>query len=319
MRVRHTTTAVITRFTIDNSSRTGTTAGITRFASGTSSSSSTTTTTTSRTQQQQQRQPRTAAPATTTTTATPLPPSQRRPLDIRAMSTSPSASPSPSPSASASASASAPASESEQPKKKLPPLSAAEFREYNRLAEHMDMFHAHFRSTWETLYTSASGGRRARGLSIRAFINVGLDFVSHLETHHAIEERYVFPDLARRMPEFRTGKERDLLPPPSPSSSSSSEKEEEGGKKKKKKKKGEETAAELLRQHVEIHHGMDGLRAYLRACLSGETELQMSALKAQLDTWGAVLWTHLDQEVKTLGAENMRRYWSLDEMRKMRM
>lgn len=45
----------------------------------------------------------------------------------------------------------------------------------------------------------------------------------------------------------------------------------------------------------------------------------MSALKAQLDTWGAVLWAHLDQEVKTLGAENMRRYWSLDDIRKLRM
>ncbi|KAI0183528.1 hypothetical protein EV127DRAFT_301592, partial [Xylaria flabelliformis] len=187
-----------------------------------------------------------------------------------------------------------PVSAPEPEQKKLPPLSGAEFREYNRMAEHMDMFHAHFRSTWEILYTSASSGKRAQGLSIRSFINLGLDLVSHLETHHAIEERYIFPDLARKMPEFRTGKERDL--PPSPE-----------GKKRE--------AAELLRQHVEIHHGMDGLRAYLRSCLSGETELQMSALKAQLDTWGTVLWTHLDQEVKTLGAENMRRYWSLDEMR----
>ncbi|KAI1170141.1 hypothetical protein F4777DRAFT_570305 [Nemania sp. FL0916] len=188
----------------------------------------------------------------------------------------------------------------------LPPLSAAEFKEYNRLAEHMDLFHNHFRHTWNLLYTSASSGRRAQGLSMRGFINAGLEFVSHLETHHTIEERYVFPPLARRMPEFRTGRERDL-PPLSPSSESEKE------------KSGKKLAAELLRQHEEIHKGMDGLRDYLRRCLAGETELQMSALKAQLDTWGTVLWTHLDQEVKTLGAENMRKYWSVDEVRRMPM
>ncbi|KAI1739905.1 hypothetical protein F4680DRAFT_420530 [Xylaria scruposa] len=282
MRVRHTTRALITRFNI-NSEKVGTTAGITGIFRNSGS--------TTVQQRQQQHQPRTAAAAATNF----LPSHQRRLISsAHVMSTSSDASPSPS------APASAPASEPEQKKTKLPPLSGAEFREYNRLAEHMDMFHAHFRSTWEVLYASASSGRRAQGLSIRAFIKLGLDLVSHLETHHGIEERYVFPELARRMPEFRTGKERGNLPP-------------EGEKKENRE------AAELLRQHVEIHRGMDGLRAYLRSCLSGETELHMPALKAQLDTWGAVLWTHLDQEVKTLGAENMRRYWSLDEMRRMRM
>ncbi|KAI0429666.1 hypothetical protein F5Y09DRAFT_356794 [Xylaria sp. FL1042] len=208
-------------------------------------------------------------------------------------------------SASASASAAAttttttPPSANASSEPKLPPLSAHEFREYNRLAEHMDVFHSHFRSTWNLLYSSASSGRRAQGMSLRAFIGTGLEFVSHLELHHSIEERYVFPELARRMPEFRTERER-----------------ERNLEKKKKKKK---AAAELLQQHVEIHKGMDGLRDYLQGCLSGETELQMGTLKAQLDTWGSVLWTHLDQEVRTLGAENMRRYWTIDEVRKMRM
>lgn len=183
----------------------------------------------------------------------------------------------------------------------------------------MDLFHAHFRSTWDVLYTSASTGRRAQGLSIRAFVNVGLELVSHLEIHHSIEERRVFPVLARRMPEFRTGRERayDIDPPRAvegTGTGTETETETEEGR-----KRGKKVAAELLQQHVEIHKGMDGLRDYLSKCLSGETELQMGVLKAQLDTWGAVLWTHLDQEVRTLGAENMRRYWTLDEMRRLRM
>ncbi|KAI0541823.1 hypothetical protein GGR58DRAFT_455060 [Xylaria digitata] len=189
---------------------------------------------------------------------------------------------------------------------KLPPLSASEFKEYNRLAEHMDAFHNHFRSSWNLLYTSASSGRRAQGMSIRSFLNAGLEFVSHLEMHHSIEERFIFPELARRMPEFRTGRETNL-----PAHDAKSKSPDEESKRRK--------AAELLQQHVEIHKGMEGLRDYLRRCLSGETELQMGVLKAQLDTWGTILWTHLDQEVRTLGADNMRRYWSLDEVRKLQM
>lgn len=107
----------------------------------------------------------------------------------------------------------------------------------------------------------------------------------HLTAHHSIEEHHIFPVLARKMPEFRAGK----------------------------------NAAELLRQHKEIHNGMDGFQEYLEKCRSGETELELKVLLTQMDSWGEVLWTHLDQEVKTLGAENMRRYWSKEEMRRMPM
>lgn len=77
--------------------------------------------------------------------------------------------------------------------------------------------------------------------------------------------------------------------------------------------------AELLRQHAEIHVGMEALEEYLNACRNGETELELRVLKGKMDSWGTVLWTHLDQEVKTLGAENMRKYWTMEEMRRMPM
>lgn len=120
-------------------------------------------------------------------------------------------------------------------------------------------------------------------MSLRQFLSTGLQFCKHLATHHGIEEQHLFPILARKMPEFRQGKD----------------------------------AAELLRQHEAIHEGMDVFEDYLNKCLSGETELDLRVLKEKMDTWGDVLWKHLDQEVVTLRAENMRKYWTLDEMRRM--
>jgi hypothetical protein len=74
-------------------------------------------------------------------------------------------------------------------------------------------------------------------------------------------------------------------------------------------------AAELLQQHKQIHAGMSVFEEYLRQCRNRETELNLSVLKDKMDTWGPVLLKHLDQEVKTLGAENMRRYWTIEELK----
>lgn len=169
----------------------------------------------------------------------------------------------------------------------LPALSPADFRVYNRMAEHMDMFHEHFRQSWNLLWDACEAGRRPAGTSLRVFVGEGLDLVRYLTAHHNIEEAHIFPVLARRMPEFRKG--------------------------------GAGGAAELLRQHRAIHHGMDVLEAYLRAVRNGDLELDLAVLKTKMESWRDVLWTHLDQEVKTLGAENMRKYWSLAEMRRMPM
>ncbi len=164
----------------------------------------------------------------------------------------------------------------------LPPLSSADFRTFNHMAEHMDLFHNHFRSSWNMLYDSCVQNKRAGGQSIRSFLSAGLQFCQQLEMHHGIEETYVFPMLAKKMPEFRNKEE-------------------------------------LIAQHKQIHKGLDKLQDSLEKCRSGEQELRLSELKVIMDSFGKVLWQHLDQEVKTLGAENMRRYWTKDEMTRMRM
>lgn len=68
--------------------------------------------------------------------------------------------------------------------------------------------------------------------------------------HHSIEEQHIFPILAAKMPEFKQGR----------------------------------NAAELLRQHKEIHEGMDVFEEYLRQCKNGETELDLRTLKIKMDS-----------------------------------
>ncbi|KAK9321319.1 hypothetical protein V1517DRAFT_326707 [Lipomyces orientalis] len=164
----------------------------------------------------------------------------------------------------------------------LPRLSPAEFRLYNRLAEKMDYFHNHFRHSWNQLYAACADNKRPAGLSIRQFIMMGLNFCSQLGTHHMIEEEHVFPILAKKMPEFCE-------------------------------------EVELLQQHRQIHAGMDRLEDYLKHCLSGATDLRLDEMKPLMDGFGVVLWAHLDDEVRALGAENMRKYWTLEEMTKLPM
>lgn len=76
---------------------------------------------------------------------------------------------------------------------------------------------------------------------------------------------------------------------------------------------------ELLTQHKQIHAGMEKLEAYLGQCRSGEKDLRMEQMKEIMDSFGDVLWSHLDDEVKELGAENMRKYWTIEELRRMPM
>ncbi|KAF4975125.1 hypothetical protein FZEAL_8040 [Fusarium zealandicum] len=165
----------------------------------------------------------------------------------------------------------------------LPPLSDRDFRIYNQLAEKMNYFHENFRRTWTLLWTACTSNRRPQGMTLKQFLLEGIQFADHLTTHHGIEETYVFPALAKKMPEFRGGR------------------------------------AELLRQHREIHDGLDDFAEYLRKCRGGEVDFEMDVLKAKMEGWGGVLWRHLDEEVKTLGAENMRRYWTKDEIMRLPM
>jgi len=164
----------------------------------------------------------------------------------------------------------------------LPKLSALEFAAYNSMAETMEYYHNRFRAAWTLLYTACEKNKRPSSMSLRQFLTTGLDFCSHLELHHNIEETHIFPVLAKKMPAFR----HEL---------------------------------QMRSQHKEIHKGLVELQRYLEEVRTGERELVLRELKGVMDGFGTVLWAHLDDEVKELGAENMRRYWTVEDMRRMPM
>ena len=129
------------------------------------------------------------------------------------------------------------------------------------------------------MYKACEASRRPSGMSIRQFLTVGLEFCRMLTMHHGIEEAHVFPLLARKMPAF-------------------------------------EAELHLPSQHRLIHAGLVRFEEYLTACSAGDEEFRMPEMKARMDAFGTVLWQHLSDEVKELGAENMRKYWTLDEMKR---
>ncbi|PTB66531.1 hypothetical protein BBK36DRAFT_1201504 [Trichoderma citrinoviride] len=168
-------------------------------------------------------------------------------------------------------------------KEELPPLSDHEFKIYNRLAERMDWFHNNFRQSWNVLWQACTTGRRPQSMSIKQLLQIGTEFAEHLTIHHSIEETYVFPQLARRMPEF------------------------------------DPKNGDLVKQHAQIHDGLEEFEKYLRQVKSGERDFELSVLKEKMESWGGVLWAHLDDEVRSLGAENMRKYWTVQEIRRLQM
>ncbi|KAL4945589.1 hypothetical protein BDV06DRAFT_219125 [Aspergillus oleicola] len=189
------------------------------------------------------------------------------------------------------------------------PLSPNDFTIYNRLAEKMSHIHAEFRNTWTTLKTACSQPSHSSTPQSRnpdqdadcimddtSLILLTLSFISSLSNHHSIEENYIFPTLATRMPEF------------SPS-------------------------GVLMGQHGVIHDGLVRIRSYLRGCerfMDGELDeegrgekLNREKLRGMLmgedGEFERVLWEHLDREVEFLEAERMRKCWRVEEVRRLPM
>ena len=154
-------------------------------------------------------------------------------------------------------------------------MNIVEFSVYNRLAVKMDYFHDILRSTWNEVYAGATSA--SKDVPASRLIGLGLHFCDHLKGHHDIEETLWYPILANRMEGFGPG----------------------------------HFARE---QHKEINSGLTALRTYFKDCQTGKRDFQRHEVQELMDSLGKVLWHHLDEEVKELGAENMKKYWTADEM-----
>ncbi|KAL4962189.1 uncharacterized protein BDV14DRAFT_203006 [Aspergillus stella-maris] len=183
------------------------------------------------------------------------------------------------------------------------PLSASDSAIYNRLAEKMSHIHNGFRSTWKMLQTACSAPASQITdsecqMDDTELLMTALSFVEGLSNHHAIEEKFIFPALASRMHEFSH-------------------------------------SGVLIDQHELIHDGLIRIKAYLRGCekfLDEEIDddggrvgegLDRGKLRELLEgengEFERVLWSHLDEEVEFLKAENMRRFWGVEEVRRLPM
>lgn len=52
---------------------------------------------------------------------------------------------------------------------------------------------------------NADGGFHKSGKNLQGFIREAEQLAHHLDMHHRIEEAYIFPLLAKKMPQFRDG------------------------------------------------------------------------------------------------------------------
>lgn len=74
-----------------------------------------------------------------------------------------------------------------------------------------------------------------------------------------------------------------------------------------------------LASHHGIHAGLTSLSALLTKWGANPSEYSPKELRDCLDGFREVLFRHLDEEVEDLKGDNMKRYWTLEEMERFPM
>ncbi|EDR08837.1 uncharacterized protein LACBIDRAFT_249253, partial [Laccaria bicolor S238N-H82] len=118
-----------------------------------------------------------------------------------------------------------------------------------------------------------------RGLSLSSYLNTGEQMNQHLTMHHTIEEQHLFPILAQKMPQF--AKDKD---------------------------------GAHLSSHKGIHDGLEKLSSLLAKWRKSPSTYSPSEMRNCLDGFREVLFRHLDEEVSNLRGENLKKYFTLEEV-----
>ncbi|KAI0789146.1 hypothetical protein C8Q75DRAFT_733830 [Abortiporus biennis] len=148
---------------------------------------------------------------------------------------------------------------------------------WNKLSQSMSHFHNHFKFEFDQIYELADGSFTKRGLSLGLYLRQAETLKKQLTTHHTIEEMYIFPILAKRMPSF---------------------KEDEAH----------------LKSHQGIHEGLDKLGELIHEWKASPSTYSPEKMRECLDSWREVLFNHLDEEVEDLKPDNLKKYWKLEEL-----
>ncbi|KAJ7218020.1 hemerythrin/HHE cation-binding motif-containing protein, partial [Mycena pura] len=147
------------------------------------------------------------------------------------------------------------------------------------MSESMAHFHNYFKQEFNTVYELADGTFNKRGLSLSMYLEMAKRLGSHLTMHHTIEEEHIFPVLAKKMPQFST-----------------------------------ETEEGHIDSHKGIHKGLEDLVTLVSKFKKEPSTYSPDAMRKCLDGFRDVLFSHLDQEVSDLRGENLKKYWTLEEL-----
>ncbi|KAF8318123.1 hypothetical protein DL93DRAFT_2184601 [Clavulina sp. PMI_390] len=146
----------------------------------------------------------------------------------------------------------------------------------------MNGFHNHFKLTFRTIWRSAEDIDGDNARELKSFVRRADELYQHLCMHHDIEERYIFPVLSRRMPQFRA------------------------------------KTGTHLKEHKEMHAILDRYHEYLLSCVGSPEKWSSDRLHEIMSDLERVLFGHMDDEVKSLGADSMYASgWTEKEMREM--
>ncbi|WOO84258.1 uncharacterized protein LOC62_05G007778 [Vanrija pseudolonga] len=157
-----------------------------------------------------------------------------------------------------------------------------DFRAWNAMSSHMRGFHNYFKYEFDNVYKQADGGFKEEGHSLPQFLREAGSLSQSLINHHALEENYIFPALAKKMPEQfgPHGLEKE--------------------------------------QHKHIHDGLESYEGYIHYARSHPEQYDGKKLRAIMDKFRDVLYAHLDDEVRDLGAEALQKAgFTLDELRRV--
>jgi hypothetical protein len=134
----------------------------------------------------------------------------------------------------------------------------------------MAAFHNSFKQQFEENYRLADGTFHSKGMSLAGFLYHALRVSRSLDGHHRIEEAHIFPILAAKHPAFRPG-------------------------------------AGHIQSHRDIHDGLERYNKYIDQAMRDPSKYNSLQFRAVMDSFHQPLYDHLDQEVRDLEPESLKR------------